>query len=75
MRNAKNFGLVMVSLPFVRPSVRTQSDNANRRYLFGGKFRGQLKNTKYKLNLYVFVRYVDKRGKKRLNEKENKKQV
>ena len=28
-----------------------------------------LKNTEYKVNLYVFVGYVDKRGKKRKREK------
>ena len=34
-----------------------------------------LKNTKYKVNLYVLVGYVDKRGRrrKRKREKENKK--
>ena len=26
--NANNFGLVMTSLPFIRPTVRTQSHNA-----------------------------------------------
>ena len=28
-----------------------------------------IKNTKYKVNLYVFVGYVDKRGKERKREK------
>ena len=78
--NSKNFGLAMTSLlsaPLsARPSDRTQSDNANapvfvwrevaRRDAFTTEM---LKNTKYKVNLYVFAGYVDKRGKERKREK------
>ena len=78
--NAKNFGLVMMSLlsaPLsVRPSVRTQCHNANatvfvwREVAWRDAFTTEmLKNTKYKVNLYVFVGYVDKRGKERKREK------
>ena len=35
--------------------------------------KDQVKNTKYKVNLYAFVGYVAKRGEKRKREKENKK--
>ena len=76
--NAKNFGLVMTSLPSVRR--RTQSHNANapvfvwREVAWRDAFTTQmLMNIKYKVNLYVFVGYVDKRGKKRKREQENKK--
>ena len=52
--------------------------------LFSGKLHGEivwqdafttgmLKNKKHKDNLYVFVGYVDKRGKKRKREKKKKK--
>ena len=61
---------------FVRPSVRTQSHNANspvyvwREVAWRDAFTTEmLKNTKYKVNLYVFVGYVDKRGKERKREK------
>ena len=48
--------------------------------MFGGKLHGEmrlqqlfttemLKKAQYKVNLYVFVGYVDKRGKKRKREK------
>ena len=44
--------------------------------LFGGKLHGEMrlqhkmvKNSKYKVNFYVFVGYVEKRGKKRKREK------
>ena len=76
--NAKNFGLVMTSLvhPYDRPPVRTQSHNANapvfvwREVAWRDAFTTEmLKNTKYKVNLYVFVGYVDKRGKERKKEK------
>ena len=86
--NAKNFGLVMTSLlsvhtPYVRPSVRN-STMLMRLCLFGGKLHGEivwqgafttemLKNKKHKDNLYVFVGYVDKRGKKRKREKKKTK--
>ena len=60
----------------VRSSVRTQSHNANepvfvwREVAWRDAFTAEmLKNTKYKVNLYVFVGYVDKRGKKRKREK------
>ena len=77
--NAKNFGLVMTSLLSVRPSVRNPI-MLMRLCLFGGKLHGEivwqdalttemLKNQKHKNNLYVFVGYVDKRGKKRKREK------
>ena len=77
--NAKNFGLFMTSLvrPYtVRPSVRTQSHNANapmfvsREVAWRDAFTTEmLKNTECKVNLYVFVGYVDKRGKERKREK------
>ena len=82
--NAKNFGLVMTSLlsaplsvrPPARPSFRMQSHNANapvfvwREVAWRDGFTTEmLKNTKYKANLYVFVGYVDKRGKERKREK------
>ena len=61
---------------FVRPSVRTQSHNANapvfvwREVAWRDPFPTEmLKNIKCKVNLYVFVGYVDKRGKKRKREK------
>ena len=73
---AKNFGLVMKSLLSVRPSVRTQSLNASapvlvwREVAWRDAFTTEmLKNTKYKVNLYAFVGYVDKRGKKKKREK------
>ena len=60
----------------VHPTVRTQSHNANAplfvwwEVAWRGAFTTEmLKNTKYKVNLYVFVGYVDKRGKKRKREK------
>ena len=59
-----------------RPPVRTQSHNANapvfvrREVAWRDAFTTEmLKNTKYKVNLYFFVGYVDKRGKKRKKEK------
>ena len=61
---AKNFGLVMTTLvhPYDRPSDRTQSHNANapvfvrREVAWRGAFTTEMiKNTKYKVNLYVFV--------------------
>ena len=74
--NAKNFGLVMTSLLLAPLSVRTQSHNANapvfvwREVAWRDAFTTEmLKNTKYKVNLYVFVGYVDKRGKERKREK------
>ena len=58
------------------PSVRTQSHNADapvfvwREVAWRDAFTTEmLKNTKYKVNLYVFVGYVDKRGKERKREK------
>ena len=64
----------------VRPTVLTQSHNANapvfvwrevaRRDAFTTEM---LKNTKYKVNFYVFIGYVDKRGKKRKREKKKTK--
>ena len=73
---AKKFDLVMTSLLSVRPSVRTQSLNANAPVFVWWEVAWQdafttemLKNTKYKENLDVFVGYVDKRGKKRNREK------
>ena len=60
----------------VRPSVRTQSHNSNapvfvrREVAWRDAFTTEmLKNTKYKVNLDVFVGYVDKRGKERKIEK------
>ena len=75
--NAKNFGLVMTSLvrPYaVRPSVQSHNANATvfvwREVAWRDAFTTEmLKSTKYKVNLYVFVGYVDKRGKKRKREK------
>ena len=61
-----------------RPPARTQSHNANapvfvwREVAWRDAFTTEmLKNTKYKakVNLYFFVGYVDKRGKKRKKEK------
>ena len=72
--NAKNFDLVMTSLvhPYNHTPVRTQSHNANvpvfvwREVAWRDAFTTEMqKNTKYKVNLYVFVGYVDKRGKER----------
>ena len=73
----------MTSFLSIRPSVRNPT-MLMRPCLFGGKLHGEivkqdafttemLKNKKQKDNLYVFVGYVDKRGKKRKREKENKK--
>ena len=83
--NAKNFGLVMTSLlsaplSLRTLSVRTQSHNANapvfvwREVAWRDAFTTEmLKNTKYKVNLYVFVGYVDKSGKERKREKKKTK--
>ena len=82
--NAKNFGLVMTSLLSIRPPaltyVRTQSDKANppvfvwREVAWRDRFTTEmLMNTKYKVNLYVFVGYGDKRGKTRKREKKKTK--
>ena len=82
--NAKNFGLAMTSLPSIRPPartyVRTQSKKTNvpefvwREVAWQNAFTTEmLMNTKYKVNLYVFVGYVDKHEKKRRRQKENKK--
>ena len=81
--NARNFGLDMTSFLSIRPSVRNPT-MLMRPCLFGGKLHGEivwqdefttemLKNKKHKDNLYVFVGYVDKRGKKRKREKKKKK--
>ena len=62
--------------------VRTQSHNANapvfvwREVAWRGAFTTEmLKNTKYKVNLYVFVGYIDKGEKKRKREKKITKKV
>ena len=77
------FGYDVTSVhPTVRPSVRNPTMLMHP-CLFGGKLHGEivwqdafttemLKNKKHKDNLYVFVGYVDKRGKKRKREKEKK---
>ena len=81
--NARNFGLDMTSFLSIRPSVRNPT-MLMRPCLFGGKLHGEivwqdafttemLKNKKHKDNLYVFIGYVDKRGKKRKREKKKKK--
>ena len=75
--------LLSVRTPYVRPSVRNPT-MLMRPCLFGGKLHGEivwqdaftteiLKNKKHKDNLYVFVGYVDKRGKKRKREKKKTK--
>ena len=78
------FGYDVISVhPTVRPSVRNPT-MLMRPCLFGGKLHGEivwqdafttemLKNKKHKDNLYVFVGYVDKRGKKRKREKKKTK--
>ena len=64
----------------VHPTVRTQSHNAIAPLFVRWEDRWEvawrdafttemLKNTKYEDNLYVFVGYVDKRGKKSKREK------
>ena len=68
----------MTSLLSARPSVRTQSHNAHapvfvrrevaQRVAFR-KTTGMLKNTKNKVNLYVFIGFVDKLGKNRKRER------
>ena len=81
--NARDFGLDMTSFLSIRPSVRNPT-LLMRLCLFGGKLHGEivcqdafitemLKNKKHRDNLYVFVGYVDKRGKKRKREKKKKK--
>ena len=63
--NERKFGFVMTSL-----SVRTQSHNANAPVVFWREVAWRyafttevLKNTKYKINLFAFVGYVDKTWK------------
>ena len=52
--------------PSVRPSVRNPSTFVWREVAWRDAFTTEmLKNTKCKVNLHVFVGYVDKRGKKR----------
>ena len=74
--NTKNFGLVMTSFPSARPSVRNPTMLMRpcfvwREVAWRDEFTTEmLKNTKYKVNLYVFV---DKRRKKRKREKKEKK--
>ena len=81
--NVRNFGLDMTSFLSIPPSVRN-STMLMHLCLFGGKLHGEivwqdafttemLKNKKHKDNLYVFVAYVDKRGKKRKREKKKTK--
>ena len=86
--NAKKFwfGYDVTSVrPFVPPHPYVRNPTMLMRLcLFGGQLHGKmrlrkttemLKNTKYKVSLYVFVGYDDKSGKKRKREKKKTKKA